>query len=169
MPTPNYVLYFAPGTAASIVHWMLIEIGVDHTLREVDLAGGEHKRADYLQLNPVGVVPTLMIDDEPVFEAAALMLQLADLHPAAGLAPAPGTPQRARYYQWTLHLANSLQPAFRSWFYPTEAAGESHQDDAKAAAQKRIEAVWDRLDAELARSGPHLLGEHLSMLDFYLT
>lgn len=169
MSIPKYVLYYSPGTASSIVHWMLIELGVDHTLREVDLVGGEHKREGYLQLNPAGVVPTLLIDGEPTFEAAALMLQLADLHPAAGLAPAVGTPERARYYQWTLHLANSLQPAFRSWFYPAEAAGESRQDDAKASARMRIEAVWARLDAELARRGPYLLGEHISMLDFYLT
>ena len=33
----------------------------------------------------------------------------------------------------------------------------------------RIEAVWDRLDAELSKRGPYLLGEKISMLDFYAT
>lgn len=169
MPTPCYVLYYSPSTASSMVHWLLIELGVEHELRLVDLAGGEHKRPDYLRLNPTGVVPALSIEGEPVFEAAALMLQLADLHPDAGLCPAIGTPERARYYQWTLHLANSLQPAFRLWFYPSEGAGEANVEATKAHARMRIEAVWDRLDVELGKRGPYLLGEKISMLDFYAT
>lgn len=169
MPTPTYVLYHSPGTASSIVHWMLIELGVDHQLRQLDLASGEHKQSGYLRINPSGVVPALLIDGEPVFEAAALMLQLGDLHPEAGLAPAPGTPERARYYQWTLHLANSLQPAFRLWFYPAEGAGEENAEATKANARARIEAVWDRLDADLSSRGPYLLGSKISMLDFYAT
>lgn len=166
---PRYVLYYSPSTASSMVHWLLIELGVEHQLRLVDLAEGEHKRADYLRMNPGGVVPTLSIDGEPVFEAAALMLQLADVHPEAGLCPAVGSPERARYYQWTLHLANSLQPAFRLWFYPSEGAGEANAEATKEHARMRIEAVWDRLDAELSRRGPYLLGEQISMLDFYTT
>lgn len=169
MPAPTYVLYYSPGTASSIVHWLLIELGVEHELRLVDLADGEHKRADYLRLNPAGVVPALSIDDEPLFEAAALMLQLADLHPEADLCPAIATPERARYYQWTLHLANSLQPAFRLWFYPAEGAGEANAEATREQARARIEAVWDRLDAELGKRGPFLVGEKLSVLDFYAT
>lgn len=169
MSTPSYVLYYSPSTASSIVHWLLIELGVEHQLRLVDLAGGEHKQPDYLRLNPAGVVPALLIDDEPLFEAAALMLQLADLHPDAGLCPPIGSPERARYYQWTLHLANNLQPAFRMWFYPSEGAGEACAEATKAHARTRIEAVWDRLDAELAKRGPYLLGDRVSALDFYAT
>lgn len=169
MTASRHVLYYSSGTASTIVHWLLIELGLEHELRLVDLAAGEHKQPDYLRLNPAGVVPTLLIDGEPVFEAAAIALQLADLHPQAGLCPAFGTAERARYYQWTLHLANSLQPAFRLWFYPAEGAGEASAEATKAHAQLRIEAVWDRLDAELARRGPYLLGESISALDFYAT
>ena len=45
-----------------------------------------------------------------------------------------GTVERARYYQWLLHLANTLQPAFRNWFYPTEAAGEANAEATKVQA-----------------------------------
>lgn len=169
MSKTHYVLYCSPGSASSIVHWMLIELGAEHQLQQIDLAAGEHKQPDYLRINPSGVVPTLLIDGEPVFEAAALMLQLADQFPEAALAPAIGTPERARYYQWTLQLANSLQPAFRLWFYPSEGAGEANAEATKEHAQSRIEAAWDRLDAELASRGPYLLGEKMSMLDFYAT
>lgn len=169
MTASHPVLYYASGTASTIVHWLLLELGLEHELRLVDLATGEHKQPDYLRLNPAGVVPTLLIDGEPVFEAAAIVLQLADLHPQAGLCPAIGTAERARYYQWTLHLANSLQPAFRMWFYPAEGAGEASAEATKAHARLRIEAVWERLDTELAGRGPYLLGEGVSALDFYAT
>ena len=117
-----YTLYYAPGTASLVVHWLLIEIGARHELRKLDLAAREHKRPEYLAINPAGRVPTLLIHGEPMTEAAAMVMHLADAHPNFGLAPTPGTVERARYYQWIVFLANTLQPAFRDWYYPEEAA-----------------------------------------------
>ena len=164
-----YTLYYAPGAASLVVHWLLIETGASHQLRKLDLAAGEHKRDDYLALNPSGVVPTLLVHGEPLCEAAAIVLYLADAHPSFGLAPAPGTIERGRYYQWVLHLANTLQPAFRLWFYPNEAAGEANAEAAKQRARERIEASWDLVEAHLARRGPYLLGPSVSAADFLLS
>ena len=164
-----YTLHYSPGSASLVVHWLLIEIGARHELRKLDLAAGEHKREDYLALNPNGVVPTLLVHGEPLAEAAALVLHLADAHPNFGLAPEPGSVDRGRYYQWVLHLANTLQPAFRLWFYPQEAAGEAHAEAAKQRARERIEACWDRIEAHLAKRGPYLLGPSVSAADFLLT
>ncbi|MCB1611059.1 MAG: glutathione S-transferase family protein [Xanthomonadales bacterium] len=164
-----YTLYYAPGAASLVVHWLLLEVGAEHALKKVDLQAGEQRSADYLKLNPNGVVPTLIVDGAPVAECAALVLLLAERHPEANLAPAPGSAQRATYLQWILYLANTLQPAFRIWFYPGEAAGESHADLAKASAQARIEQVFERLDAHLREHGPYFCGEQLTALDFYAT
>lgn len=162
-------LYYSPGAASLVVHWLLIELDVVHELRMLDFDTWEQKSPEYLKLNPNGVVPTLLIDGEPVYEAGALVLHLADAYPGAGLAPSLGTVQRAHYYQWLLHLANVVQPAFRNWFYPTEAAGEANSEATKENARHRIEACWDRIDSHLARNGPWLLGETLSAADFHLT
>lgn len=162
-------LYYSPGAASLVVHWLLIELDVVHELRKLDFDTWEQKSPEYLKLNPNGVVPTLVIDGEPVYEAVALVLHLADTYPGAGLAPPLGTVQRAHYYQWLLHLANVVQPAFRNWFYPTEAAGEANSETTKEYARHRIEACWDRIDSHLARNGPWLLGETLSAADFHLT
>ena len=164
-----FTLYYAPGTASLVVHWLLIDLEVPHELRLVDFESKAQKFADYLKLNPAGVVPTLVIDGQPMFEAAALALHLADAFPAAGLAPPLATLERARYYQWLLFLANTLQPAFRNWFYEDEAAGADNAEAVKACARQRIEACWDRLDAHLGISGPYLLGERVSAADFHLT
>lgn len=164
-----YTLYYAPGAASLVVHWLLLEAGAEHRLVKVDLAAGEQKSAAYLKLNPAGVVPTLLIDGEPVCEAAALVLHLADAHPAMGLAPPPGTLARARMLQWILHLVNVVQPAFRHWFFPAEAAGAEYAEAAKEQARGRIEAAWQRFDDQLAAHGPYLLGAEVSTADFYLT
>ena len=152
-----------------MVHWLLIELDAEHELVKVDTEKREHKSPAYLKLNPNGVIPTLLIDGEPVYESAALVLVLADMYPMAGLAPALDTPERARYYQWLVHLANTLQPAFRAWFYPDEPAGAANADAAKEEARRRVEAAWDRIDAHLAENGPWLLGDKLSAADFHLT
>jgi glutathione S-transferase len=163
-----YSLYYSPGAASLVVHWLLIELGVPHELHWVDLDGGEQKRPEYLALNPNGVVPTLVVDGKPMAEAAAMLLLLADRHAEAGLAPAIDDPRRAAYCQWMFHLANAVQPLFRLWWYPHEVAGDAQVDAVRALAQPRIEAVWARLDAYLADHGPYLLGDAISAADFYL-
>jgi len=162
-------LYTSPGSAGLVVHWLLIELEVPYTLHKVDLAAGEHKQPAYLALNPAGVVPTLVIDGQPVTEAAAISLHLVDAYPARGFAPAPGTLARAAYYQWMFFLANTVQPAFRGWFFPTEPAGEANADAAKLQARARIEAAWARFDTHLAAHGPYLLGDKITTPDFLLT
>ncbi|MEO7431425.1 MAG: glutathione S-transferase family protein [Dokdonella sp.] len=164
-----YILYYSPGTASMAVHQALLEIGAPHALRKLDLDSNEHKSADYLQLNPNGTVPTLVVDGKPVYECAALLLLLAERHPEAALAPAPGSSGRPAYLQWMLHLANTLQPAFRQWFYARDFAPAEHEHDSKEFARRRIEAVWARLDAHLAVNGPWMLGGDFSMVDLYAT
>jgi glutathione S-transferase len=166
---PMYTLYYSPGAASLVAHWLLIETGAAHEIKLIDTQAREHKQPAYLAINPQGLIPTLLIDGRPVTEAAALVLHLADAHPSAALAPAIGDPARASYYQWILHCANTLQPAFRVWFYPGEAAGEEHAEAAKARARERIEAAWERIDAHLGAHGPYLLGAHVTAADFMLT
>lgn len=163
-----YTLFYAPGAASLVVHWLLIELDVPHELVKLDFDAREQKSPQYLALNPSGVVPTLLIDGKPMCEAAAIVMFLADSHPEAGLAPAPGTDERRDFYQWMFYLANTLQPPFRSWWYPHEAAGEANIEAAREQARTRIESVFGNIDTQLARKGPYLLGPSLSAADFML-
>lgn len=164
-----YTLYYAPGAASFVVHWLLIEAGADYELRRVDLQAGDQRQADYLRLNPNGVVPTLLIDGEAVYESSALLLHLADTFAQLRLAPPPGSLARARMYQWLFNLANTVQPLFRQWFMPKEVAGPEHVELIKASVQPRIEAAWQRIDAHLGAHGPYLLGAEVCAADFLLT
>ena len=161
-------LYYAPGAASFLVHWLLIELEVPHALQLVDTAARAQKSPEYLALNPNGVVPTLVIDGKPQYEAAALAMLLAERHPGAGLAPALDDPRRADYLQWMLNLANMVQPLFRQWWYPGEPAGDAQAEVVRAHCAPRIQAEWSRIDAHLAAHGLYLLGEEVSAADFYL-
>jgi glutathione S-transferase len=162
-------LYYSPSTASLVVHWLLIELGIPHELHKLDFDKREQKSPEYLAINPAGVVPALALDGDVLTEAAAIVLHLADRHPEAGLAPAIGTPARGQYYKWMFFMANTLQPAYRAWFYPTEPAGEANVEAVKAAARAKIEAAWQQVDDHLRAHGPWLLGAQRSAADFMMT
>lgn len=164
-----YTLFYSPGSASLLVHWLLIETDAPHTLVKVDTASGEHKRPEYLAMNPNGVVPTLSIDGAPHYEAAAMAMHLAEAFPQAGLAPLAGDPMRAAYLQWMFNLANMVQPLLRQWWYPHEPAGEAQADAVRERLDERLGAHWARIDAHLAAHGPYLLGETRTAADFYIT
>src|SRR3954463_3826226 len=129
-------LHYFPGNASLIPHIVLEELGVPFELRYVDRSVSAHKSADYLALNPNGLIPVLV---DPSFagdgsslvlyEAAAVCLHLADTHPAAGLMPPLGTVRRAQAYKWLAWMTNTLQSALIVYFYP------ERWGDAAAAAQ----------------------------------
>jgi len=163
-----YTLYYSPSTASLAVHWMLNELKASHELVLVDFESKQQKTAEYMKLNPSGMVPTLIVDGVPRTECAALLLLLAERHPQAALAPPLESSERAEYLQWMLFFANTLQPAYRAWFYPHEPAGDAHVDAVKAQARHQIENIWNRVDAQLSNRA-HIVGENLSAVDFLAT
>jgi glutathione S-transferase len=163
-----YTLYYSPGTASMAVHLALLEIGAPHQLELVDFERKAQRSESYLRLNPLGQVPTLVIDGQPYAESAALLIMLADRHPEAHLGPPPGTPMRNEWYQWLVFLSNTLGASYRNWFYPADLGAPEHPPTVRAALQGRIEGIWIRLDTQLAARGPYLLGEQFSALDLLL-
>ncbi len=164
-------LFYYPSNASLAPHVVLEELGVPFALEFVDRTQGAHKTPDYLKLNPNGLIPVLMDGDLTMYEAAAICLHLADAHPAAGLAPALGTPQRARFYTWLMWLTNTLQATLIVYFYPdrwVEAGRADAAAQVRARAAEKIAAQFDQLERQLATSGgPWLLGERYSILDPY--
>jgi len=105
-PTCDLVLYTHPWSRGQIARWMLEETGVPY--RQVILDFGTTMKApDYLALNPMGKVPTVVHGQQVVTECAAICAYLADAFPAAQLAPPPA--QRASYYRWLFFAAGPLE------------------------------------------------------------
>lgn len=165
-----YTLYYAPGAASLVVHWLLLELGVEFEAIRLDIEAREHKRPEYLALNPAGVVPTLVVDGRPMVETGAIVAWLAASHPEKQLAPAPGDVRYAAYLQALFRVSNGLQPPFRLWFYPQDIADSSQAESVKQHVRVQIEGEWDRWSAQLASTpGGYLLGDTVSAADFYLT
>ena len=86
-------LYHLPGSRSTRVLWMLEEIGAPYELTVI--TGEDRKTAAHISRHPLGRVPVVEFDDgRRLFESAAICIQLADLHPEAGLIPPVGSPDR---------------------------------------------------------------------------
>jgi glutathione S-transferase len=48
--------------------------GIDHTVNDVDLPGGEHKQPAFLALNPAGQVPVIEDGDVVISDANAILV-----------------------------------------------------------------------------------------------
>jgi glutathione S-transferase len=165
-----YGLHYYPANANAAPHMLLEEIGAQYDLLLVDRAVNGQKSKEYLKINPMGRIPTLVDRDLVLFEAAAIVLHLVDAHPDAGLAPKVGTPERAKFYQWLTFLTNSLQEELMIYQYPDRLTGDDAAATAivKRGAEARASAFLDVIDDHLKANGPLFLGNKLSAVDFYL-
>jgi glutathione S-transferase len=168
MPTSHLELYYYPGNASLFPHMLLRELDCPFELKLVDRTTNAQNSPAYLRLNPNGRIPVLVDGGEAIFETAAIGLHLADKFPERGLAPPPGTPDRAAYYKWMVHLSSTPQAEYRAWFYPHEFVDDpSLASHVKAAAGVRLAAIFERIALQLG-AGPWLLGETFSAADLYL-
>jgi glutathione S-transferase len=143
-------LHYSPSTASMVPHIVLVEIGQPYERVLVDRSVRAHKSAEYLQLNPNGLIPVLTDGDLVLYETAAIVLHLCDTHPQARLAPLLGTAQRAHFYKWLAWLTNTLQAALIVYFYPERWMNEGNSAgvaELKQHAQDKIGGIariWGR-------------------------
>jgi len=100
--------YTNPMSRGQIVRWMLEEIGTPYEAHILDYQTGM-KAPDYLAINPMGKVPTIVHRGKAVTECAAICAYLADAFPAANLAP--NAEERADYYRWMFFAAGPVEAA----------------------------------------------------------
>ncbi|MEM6927315.1 MAG: glutathione S-transferase [Myxococcota bacterium] len=106
--TETLTLYHNPGSRSDRVRKLLELAELPHrlvTVRPEDL-----KSPDYLAINPLGMVPTLVHGDCVIVESAAQMMYVADLVPDKGLAPPVGTPDRGIWYAWFVSSVATVEP-----------------------------------------------------------
>lgn len=103
--------YHAPWSRSSGILWLLEELGVAYDLVHVDIRQEGGVPEDYRRIQPSKKVPAVEVDGIVVTERAAISAYLADLHPAAGLAPAIGDPDRGPYLTMLVYCDAVLDPA----------------------------------------------------------
>lgn len=172
----------------------LEEKGVDYEGRFVDLMRFENLQADYLKLNPNGVVPTIVHDGKAVIESTVINEYVDDVFDGPALKP-DDPHQRARMRVWTKMQDDIVHPAIQkptfnllvkpvlkdmtdeqleefTGRHPHEAnrklfrnaARGPVDEEAIAAAKERFHFVFGRMDQALAE-GAWLAGDSYSLAD----
>jgi len=157
-------LYYKPGACSLASHIILKELGHDFEIESVDTDTQlTESGADFTKINPRGYVPVLRLDDgEFLTEGAAVLQYLADQSPEAGLAPAPGTLERARLHEHLNFTSSELHKVFGPFF------NANASDEEKQGAKDNVGKKMDYFESILNDGRKYLLGNKFSVADAYL-
>lgn len=160
-----YRLYGRSGSGSAAVEAALAEAGARYEVVTINTKAQAHMTEEYRAINPRQQVPALQLPDGSVMtEGSAMLLHLADAHPEAGLAPAPGTSGRAQHDRWLIFMAVNVYEGELRHYYP-----QRYSDHPDSVVEKAI-AYVDRHYAivEEAIQGPYFFGDTMTMLDIYI-
>jgi len=157
-------LYYAPNTCSLASCIVAAEAGIALDLQKVDLRTRRTTSgADYREVNPLGYVPALRLDDGRVLtEGVAILQFLADCAPHAKLAPASGQFERTHLQQWLTFVATELHKSFSPWLFHPAETGAQAQDYAKARIRDRMTFLENHLADNV-----YLLGGDFTVADAY--
>jgi glutathione S-transferase len=156
-------LYYSPGACSLSPHIALREAGLSFDLV---LASTKTKKlqdgSDFYAINSKGSVPVLELDNgERLTEGPAIVQYIADLAPAANLAPAAGSMARYRLQEWLNYITSELHKGFSPLFNP--ATPEDYKPVARAALMARFTWINAQLEGK-----QYLMGDQFTVADAYL-
>ena len=131
-------LYGGARSRASIVQWYLEELAIPYEFVLLDMQASEHRKPEFLAINPMGKVPAIADGDFYLWESGAILLYLAQKYDKATFS----VEQLATVNQW-ISFANST--LFIGVFV------EAHRE-------REMPRLLTALDKILA-SQPYLLGK----------
>jgi glutathione S-transferase len=156
-------LYYSAGACSLTPHIALKEAGL--AFEAISAPTKTHQLpdgSDYYQINPLGYVPLLVLDDGRQLRECAVIIQyIADQAPDKQLAPANGTFERYKLQEWLSFIGTELHKNFAPLFTP------GMPEEAKALIKSRLMERLTWVDSELAKSD-YLMGDAFSVADAYL-
>ena len=157
-------LYFSPLACSLATRIALYEAGAHAEYVEVDLkTKTTPDAADFLKINPLGLVPALRMDDGAgglLTENGAILQHVADRFPEAQLAPTDPL-GRSRLHQWLSFIGTELHKAL---YVPL--LDKRAPEAVKAYALEKAESRLGWVAAHL--EGREYLLDRFSVADAYL-
>lgn len=92
-------LYHCPDSRSLRALWALEEMGLDYELTVLEFPPRAH-HPEYLEVNPLGTVPTLVDGATVLTESSAICEYLATLYGPSPLAVGAGEPDYGAYLNW---------------------------------------------------------------------
>ncbi len=159
MPDPAVTLFYMPRTRSLAPLILLEELDAPYRLEALDRGQAEHRAPAFLAINPLGKVPVLRdATGAIVTEQVAIMLHLADLFPAAGLAPPVGDPLRGPYLRWMVFYSATFEPAV------VDRASNRDPGPRAMSPYGDFDAMLETLVGAIT-PGPYVLGARFSAAD----
>jgi len=99
-------LYGGKRSRASIVQWYLEELNIPYEFVILDMENGEHKKPDFLAINPMGKVPAIDDNGFYLWESGAILSYLSDQYDSEKRS----IQEQAKINQWILFANATLGP-----------------------------------------------------------
>lgn len=166
--TAPFIVHGARGTGSVVVEAALTLLSVPYRVEE---APSLADRSDaFARTNPMRQVPALVLPTgELMTESAAILIWLADAHPAGRLSPAIDDGRRPAFLRWMAFVSAAIYSLFWIRDDPSRlAADAAHEALIRSRVDERITHCWTVMEAQLA-PGRYLLGDELTALDLYVT
>jgi glutathione S-transferase len=147
MATTVHFHYAASYDRSARARWLCAELGVPFEDHLVDMASGEHKRAPFTDLNPFGQVPAAQIGQVALFDSIAICQWILETNPGSGLAPMPGTRERAEYLSWLNWAASTFDRAvFTLYAFKRTPENQPRRDEAYGKLKPQLDILAQRLN-----------------------
>lgn len=159
--SPELALYYAPGACSQVVHIALEELGLSFSARALDLRAGQHKTPEYLAINPLGKVPTLVVDGAPLTEVLAIVRWLDAVSPGI-LIPDRGGDAMAGARDWSVLCwwSATVHPVFTRFRVPPAIIGDPAQFGAVASHAAPLLSQFFAHAAHILSDQQWLLGSY---------
>jgi glutathione S-transferase len=157
-------LYYFPSPNPQKVRFGLLELGLDCETVAVDLTKGEHRKPEFLALNPFGRVPVLVDGDLTLPESHAIVSYLGEKTGKLWPTSAAG---RASALTWLFFLSAHISPSATDLAFNRIAArllGLKPDEDAIARSEKALPDLIRILEGRLAKN-KWMLGEDFSLVE----
>jgi len=142
-------LYYSPGACSLASHIVLEELGIAYESVLISLADGDHKRPEFLRMNPKGRVPALNVDGKILTESVAILTYLGGGYAERGLWPKE-TWKQAEALSLMSWLSSTVHTTvagiWRPERYATDAAAKDH---IKATSKENQLKYFDDIDKML--------------------
>ncbi|KAI1294336.1 glutathione S-transferase domain-containing protein [Xylaria venustula] len=163
--TPKLRLYTNHGCPwAHRAHIALSELKVPFEEEIIDLS--VPRTAEYLKVNPRGLVPSLRVDDQILTESAVVAGYLTDAFPSH-LAPASNEPNGPLTRARIAFFVDTFQSKVNANLYPIIKAETAEEES--ALITKTVDATVKELEPLLANAGPFFGGSDKLTLAEVLT